>query len=263
MGWTTVALALFGLVLLVAVKLCHKQLEKAGAWVVAPLVAVTVVWTAFIAYRWLAPEPPAQESEPPGGQQGPASRRRRPRHTYELVGLVRKLPLLDKQEGGALSNAQASALASALNGLGTDDTLTQDQAKSKVEAVRKILTLLQLAALDKIELPRPSRGPRGPRSPDAGAARPGPESAAQAKPTPEREASERTAAQTTSEPRRPPAAKAAPETRQQGPRGRPRQSRPDRNPFQRDRFRPALAELLQLLDRLQADSPAQATPKQE
>ena len=265
MGWITVALVLFGLLVLVVVKLCHKQLEKAGALLVAPLVAVTVLWTAFVAYKWLVPEPPPQESEGPGAEPGRASRPRRPRHTYELVSLVRKLPLLDKQEGRALSNAQASALASALQGLKTDDTLTQDQAKSKVEAIKKLLTPAQLDALGNIQLPRPSGRGRRPRPPDAGAERPGPEraEASPPKPIPERERPERAVAETTPEPPRPPAAKAAPEPSRQGPRDQRRRFRPDRNPFQRERFRPVLAELLKLLDQRQTGAPAPPTPKQE
>lgn len=284
MSWPLTALALFAVVVLIAVKLFRAQIEKAGAPLVVPLVILVVAAVGLTVYqnqKEMSLDTQGEESPEggPGGMRGGGgggrgSWRERFKQTFELVAMVRKLPLMDKQEAVGLSSEQAVSLAPLLQSLETDEKLTQDQAKAKVEAIKKVLTAPQLEALDKIELPRrrfrgrrggppstPEGGPPGERreqpvtpTPPAIGALPDPP-AGKAPAAPTGTATSRTAAPTGE-------ARPQPEGRGKGRRGGRGRFSPDMNPFQRERSKPALTELLGLLDKRQkGETPAPETAK--
>ena len=119
----------------------------------------------------------------PGGGKGAdaGSFRERFKHTIELVQLVRKLPKLDAEAKVAISAEQTAKLLPVLREIQSAEKLPQKDAEAKVTAIKGILSEAQLAALEKIELPRRG-GPGGggptaamPAAPRGGAARPAPD----------------------------------------------------------------------------------------
>lgn len=266
------ALTLFALVLLTAVKLFHTQIEKAGAPLTIPLVVLIVIAVGLTVYhdqkevfdgtQGYESAKGAPEVIRGGGGGGRGSWRERFRQTSELVALVRKLPLMDKQEAVRLSSEQAASLAPLLQSLETDEKLTQGQAKAKVKAIKKVLTPPQLEVLDKTELPRRRFSGRRGGQPVVGEGRPsgkgreGPSAAARPAAAPdetqEPSAGRAPAAPAGTAPTRPSAppgeAPAQPRERGKGRSDGRRRFNPNMNPFQRERAKPALLGLLELLD---------------
>ena len=73
------------------------------------------------------------------------------RRTFALVGLVRKLPVLDQRDGLAISPEQAAALEPLLQPLATHQELTSEQAEAKAELLRAALAATQQDAPAKVE----------------------------------------------------------------------------------------------------------------
>jgi hypothetical protein len=110
---------------------------------------------------------------------------RQPRPKRDLTVLVRKIGLLTGDVAITLSNEQAASLCQCLAELEKAETMSDDDAKAKHEAILAILDEDQKALLDAVDLPRrrpggsgggpggPGGGPGGPGGPGAGASGPG------------------------------------------------------------------------------------------
>jgi hypothetical protein len=97
-----------------------------------------------------------------GGGGGAAPRSRR-----DLTTLVGKLDLLTRGVAIELTDEQASQIAEAISDLGSEDEMTEDQAKERLDGLKEILTAENRSALDSIELPRRGGG-RGAGGPGGG-----------------------------------------------------------------------------------------------
>jgi len=290
MDWPLIALALFAAVVLIVVKVFRAQIEQAGAPLIIPLVVIVIAAVGLTVYHNQKEElkdtgmdemsegGPAGMGGGRGGGGGRSSWRERFQQTIELAALVRKLPLMDKQEGVGLSKEQAASLAPLFQSLATDEKLTQDQAKAKIEATKKVLTPPQLEALGKIELPRRRFGRRRGGTSRGGAGGPPgevhpptapttePTDGKPAEPPPPAPAGEARPAPTGADASRPAARPGEARPERGGP-GSGRRSRrggfsPDMNPFLREWSKPALTELLDLLDKRQKGvAPVPEAPK--
>ncbi len=234
----------FGVAVLLAALLFRKQMEKAGAPLIVPLAAAVLAAAAVAAYsnhraqlkqlnrrkQCIDEDPDA----PRDGGGGMGNWRERFAYRLALTSLVRKLPVLDQQEGLALSAEQAAKLIQTLAPLRTEAKLAKEPALALVAKAKAVLTPEQIAGFDAIELPRLSRG-RGRRGRPDGAAT---QTASPAATT--------TAA--TTETARPAHREAGSGTRERQ-EGRRRRFDPDANPFMRERYKPMLDALLSLLEK--------------
>ena len=225
----SISVMVLAAVVLVAALVLRKPIEKAGPKLIVPLFVLLLAAAALAAYsnhcaQQERPQEPAQGGGGGGGGGegtggGRAGWRERFKHTFALVALVRKLPLLDQQEAHALSPQQATQLMSMLAPLGSAEELGEERAQTLGTEAMAVLTPAQLAALEAIELPRMSRRGRRGRGRSTPAA------------------TETAAAATTATTSAPP---------ERGGRERGRRD-PNANPFLRDRYKPAMEALTSLL----------------
>lgn len=101
----------------------------------------------------------------------PGGMGRGPRPKRELTDLVRKITLLTGDIQISLSSEQAATLAAALKDIEKPETMSDDEAKAKHEALLGLLDDNQKARLEAIGLPRGPRpgggGSSGPPAEDA------------------------------------------------------------------------------------------------
>jgi len=237
----SIVMVFAAIVLLVAL-LFRKLLLKAGPGLLVPLILLVIASGATAAYSnysahraELAMQAQAsEESGGPGG--GPGGGRERSAHQAELRNLVRKLPVLDAQEGRALSAEQAAKLLEIAAPLRTLEKLEKEPTLALVAKAKAVLTPEQLTAFDAIELPRISRRGRRRR-------RPAPEATTRTA-APASAGTPGAAATTTA---RPDGREARPDGQQRR-RGRRGGFDPTANPFMRERYKPALDALTSLLE---------------
>jgi hypothetical protein len=116
----------------------------------------------------------AQQGPPPPGPFG--QMREKQKYTFQLMGMIRDVSVINKNPKYTLSSNQAKRLLAVLKPLRSKPKLTQDQAKTALKDVKKILTVNQLNAVAAVkakpQMGQHRMGPGGPSS--GGAPRPQP-----------------------------------------------------------------------------------------
>jgi hypothetical protein len=114
---------------------------------------------AVVALALAMPRPAAAQAPgggpgggPPGANMAAFQKfREQHKYTFQLTRMLRGLSELDKDAGTALTPPQAKSVLAVLKPWQTKPKMTQDDAKSVMKGVKKVLTAKQLNALSRVQ----------------------------------------------------------------------------------------------------------------
>lgn len=120
-------------------------------------------------------QPSSRQRSAPGDQSGMRGQMMtfftEHKNTFDLLGFVGRISRLETEGKTPLTVTQAKDIMAVITPLKTQKELTQDQAKSALERIKKVLTSQQITAVEQV--PQFGRGNGGASGPGAGGRGPG------------------------------------------------------------------------------------------